>query len=189
MSDLETMKLANVADRTEEFQLHPLGFFYIQDDADDGVTQRVHVWLPDSPDRPENDRHQHTFDIESLVMAGGMRSELFQFTQTPDGPDHEFAVSYEMQESVLSPTGKCGVLERIATFETKAGAHYRLEAGVIHRVVVTAKPCVTVVTTTEQGIPIYVYGSDEDEQPFERRTANPDEVSKITAVLADLLKS
>ena len=122
-------------------------------------------------------------------MVAGMRSELFQFTQTPGGPNHEFAVSYEMQKSVLNPTGKCGVLERIATFETKAGAHYRLEAGVIHRVVVTTKPCVTAVTTTEQGIPINVYGSDEQEQPFERRAANADEVSKIAAVLADILKS
>ncbi len=171
-------ELAEAAQRASDFRLHPLGFFYLQDAVGQWRTRRVHVWLPGGPDRPENDRHQHSFDIESLVVAGRMRSELFRFEEDTEGPEAEYAVSYDGQESTLTPSGRRGRLLPIASFETAAGASYRLEAGVIHRVVVIARPCVSVVRALERRVPIFSYGQ-EDEEAFDRRLCTRSEAAQI----------
>nr|WMC98908.1 hypothetical protein RAR13_09510 [Aminobacter aminovorans] len=170
--------LLEAADRVREFRLHPLGFFYLQVGEGEGRAQRVHVWLPGGPDRPENDRHQHSFDIDSLVVAGRMRSELFSFEEVEGGPEAEFAVAYEGKASILSPSGRKGQLLPIVSFDTVAGATYRLEAGVIHRVAVTERPCITLVQTQERHIPIFSYGH-EDEATFDRRLCSDGEAEEI----------
>lgn len=175
-------ELVEAAQGASDFRLHPLGFFYLQDAVVEGRTRRVHVWLPDGPDRPENDRHQHSFDIESLVVAGRMRSELFRFEEEADGPEAEYAVTYDAQESILTPSGRRGRLLPIASFETAAGASYRLEAGVIHRVAVIARPCITVVRTLERRVPIFSYGH-EDEEAFDRRLCTEGEAEQIRRYL------
>lgn len=171
-------ELAEAAQRASDFRLHPLGFFYLQDAVGEGRTRRVHVWLPDGPDRPENDRHQHSFDIESIVIAGRMHSELFRFEEEAEGAEAEYAVTYDGQESILTPSGRRGQFLPIASFETAAGASYRLEAGVIHRVVVIARPCITVVRIFERRIPIFSYGH-EDEEAFDRRLCTRGEAEQI----------
>ncbi|GLS35241.1 hypothetical protein GCM10010869_08290 [Mesorhizobium tianshanense] len=177
-------ELAKAAGRAREFRLHPLGFFYLQDGAGEGRTRRVHIWLPDGPDRPENDRHQHSFGIESLMIAGRMRSELFRFEEEAEGPDVEYAVAYEGQKSILTRSGRRGRLHAIASFEVAARATYKLEAGVIHRVLVTARPCITLVQTLEQRIPIFSYGH-EDEAAFDRRLCTGSEAERIRRLLLD----
>lgn len=179
------IELIETARRAREFRLHPLGFFYLQDAIGGGMTRRVHVWLPDGPDRPENDRHQHSFDIESFVVAGRMRSELFQFQELAEGPDVEYSVTYEGQESILKPSGRAGKLFPIASFETAAGSGYRLEAGAIHRVAVMQKPCISVVRTLERGIPILSYGN-EDEPAFDRRLCTVGEAQLIQRNLVEV---
>lgn len=178
-------ELVEAARRAREFRLHPLGFFYLQDPTGEGRTRRVHVWLPDGPDRPENDRHQHSFDIESFVVAGRMRSELFQFEELAGGADAEYAVIYDGQESILKPSGRTGKLIPIALFETAAGSGYRLEAGVIHRVAVMQRPCISVVRTLERRIPIFSYGH-EDEPPFDRRLCTVGEAELIQRHLVEV---
>ncbi len=176
-------ELVNAVHRVEEFRLHPLGFFYLQDKVGQDITQRIHVWLPDGTDRLENDRHSHSYDIESLVVIGKMRSELFRFRPTAEGTDLEFVVSYESGKSILRPTGKLGVLDAVVSFETQASARYLLRAGVIHRVTVDEVPCVTVLTTFERGAPIYSYGVANEEQPFLRRAVKQEEIRKIVTTL------
>lgn len=177
--------LVEAAERAVEFRLHPLGFFYLQDLVEEGRFRRVHVWLPGGPDRPENDRHQHSFDIESVMIAGRMRSELFRFVEDSGGIEVEYAVSYEGKTSILSPSGRRGLLLPIASFETIAGAKYRLEAGVIHRVSVTEKPCVTMLETQERHIRIFSYGRD-NEAAFDRRLCTKSEAEEIRRQLVGL---
>lgn len=170
--------LINAADRAHAFRLHPLGFFYLQEGVVEGLAQRIHIWLPSCPDMPENSCHQHSYDIESLVVAGRMRSDIFSFKAEECGPDVEFAVNYEGKTSIQSPSGRRGHLLPITSFETVAGASYRLEAGVIHRVEVIERPCITLVQTHERHIPIFTYGH-EDEVAFERRLCSEKEAKKI----------
>lgn len=177
-------ELVEAAQRAGEFRLHPLGFFYLQDPTGAGRTRRVHLWLPGGPGRPENDRHQHSFDIESVMIVGRMRSDLFRFEEESGGPEVEYAVTYEEKASILSPSGRRGRLLPIASFETTAGATYRLKAGVIHRAVVTERPCITLLQTQERHIPIFSYGQ-EDEAAFDRRLCTESEAEQIRRQLMD----
>ena len=189
MMEIEIKLLSEVAHRTTEFRCHPLGFFYWKDCSQQTIPRRVHIWLHNNDNRPENDSHLHSFDIESLVVIGKIRSDLFQYRETPSGTTLEFDVSYEAGKSLLRRTGRRGMLHAMGSFETPAGARYRLGAGVIHRVLVEKFPCVTVLTTIERGIPIFSYGPDCDERHFVRRLATRQEACQIATVLAGVLHS
>ena len=174
--------LIDAANHAHEFRLHPLGFFYLQEVTVEGRSTRVHVWLPNGNSWPDNNQHQHSYDIESVVVAGRMRSHLFRFEEEEGGPDLEFGVSYEGRASMQSPSGRRGRLLPIASFETIAGASYRLEAGAIHRVEVIERPCITIVQTQERYIPIYTYGH-ENEDAFVRRVCKESEAEQIRSQL------
>ena len=188
MIEEEIRLLSELLPRTIEFRRHPLGFFYWIENPQQTVRRRIHVWLHDRDYRPENDSHLHSFDIESLVITGKLRSDLFQYRENPSGEILEFDVSYEAGKSVLRSTGRRGVLQAIGSFETPAGARYRLEAGVVHRVLVEEFPCVTVLTTEERGVPIFSYGPDCDEQHFVRRLVTREEARNIATVLSGALR-
>ena len=187
MREPEARALTDAARHTKEFRLHPLGFFYLKNDIGQGTARRVHVWLPDSIDLRENYLHLHSFDIDSFVVFGKMRSELFRFREAADGRILEFGVSYKAGKSILRRTGKRGELDAIGSFETASGERYHLRAGVIHGATVNATPCVTVLTTTERGIPIYSYGLADEGRPFVRRVAKREEAYGIAAALEDAL--
>lgn len=179
--------IISALERVGEFRVHPLGFFYLLETKGRDVTQRVHVWPAWSVDRPENDRHQHSFDIDSMVYAGRIRSQIFNFDETNNGAEREFRVSYEDGRSSLLPTGRRGVLESICVFESSAGSRYFLKAGIIHEVTVLERPCVTVLKAQETGIKIYSYGKYIEEPPFERRIVNQKESDEIVRVLESIV--
>jgi hypothetical protein len=178
--------LATAIHRSTEFRLHPLGFFYLQDSFSSSSNRRIHVWLQKGPDSRENDRHQHSFNISSTVLIGCMRSEVFRFRESSSGIEREFAVTYQEGRSILSPTGRIGTLELLSAFETTAGASYFLKAGLIHRVTVTERPCVTMLITEERGIPIFSYGSEVHEPPFARRVVDAREAHQIEKLLSTI---
>ena len=169
--------------QADKFRLHPLGFFYFSCKAEQGLSRRVHVWLDEDTTRRSNECHLHSYDIMSWVVAGVLRSELFLFEPKAEGTDAEFVVSYRADESVSRPTGRRGILSAVGSFETTVGTSYWLKAGVIHRVQVKAWPCVTVLRTRERGVPIFVYGSDNETKPFSRRLATPDDAQRIAEAL------
>lgn len=177
--------VAAAVHRSADFRLHPLGFFYLLDRYPDGVTNRVHVWLTDGPSPAENDQHQHSFDINSRIVTGGIRNELYQFHETKNGIEREYAVMYADGRSFLRPTGRMGTLDLICKFDSTKGESYYLKAGVIHRTLVMQTPCVTMLTTHERGITILSYGK-EDEPPFDRRAVSPHEAEEIRAMLGTL---
>ena len=179
--------LDEISCRGEEFRLHPLGFYYFKTLVETGVWRRYHIWLPKYSVGIDNDRHQHSFDIRSQVLFGRLRSELFDFHESPCGTEYEFSVKYENNRSILSPTGRVGELVSLSAFENIASTSYFLRAGVIHQVSILEVPCVTVLTTEERGISIHSYGQEQSEPPFERRLANGDEAKQIGEVLRNCL--
>lgn len=172
--------------RAPNFQRHPLGFYYLRDAVDNTVHRRLHVWDDQDTLIQENDRHSHSFEIQSQVLTGRLGSEIYTFVETPDGADDEYQVSYGSTHSRIVATGRRGRLALTSKFETPAGARYNLSAGVVHRITVWQRPCVTLLTTIEKGAPIYVYGNNPSEPPFERRRVNEQELVRITAILQSL---
>ncbi|MER9074461.1 hypothetical protein NKH80_16850 [Mesorhizobium sp. M0904] len=183
------MDVAAAVARSADFRAHPLGFYYLQESQCDGASHRVHVWLPGRSDSPENDRHQHSFDIHSIVRLGRIRSEMFRFVEMPDGEEREFVVVYGKAESTLSPTGRLGKLEAMTMFDSSTGDSYFLQAGIIHRVGVVERPCVTFLKTVERGAPILSYGRETREPPFDRRPVTPAEQEQIATALQAADKS
>ena len=178
-------ELCDARRRSDQFRLHPLGFFYLQGKAEHGLSRRVHVWLEDDTGGGKNDRHLHSYDIVSHVVAGAQCSELYRFDPTTDGTESEFVVSYRADESISQATGRRGILLAVGYFETTAGASYWLKAGVIHRVRVKVRPCVTVVRTWDRGVPILVYGGDNEKRPFVRRIVTPEEARRIATIVEE----
>lgn len=173
-------------EQADKFRLHPLGFFYLAQNQGDDLNRRVHVWFPKTERTVRhvgNVCHQHSFDIHSTIHMGCMRNEIFRFTERREGSQREFEISYSDELSSLSPTGRRGVLEMIASFESNAGKSYFLKAGVIHRVSVTDRPCISFLTPEERDIPIFSYGDDLEEPPFERRLVNYEERDEIIRLL------
>ncbi|MYA60689.1 MAG: hypothetical protein F4X40_09100 [Chloroflexi bacterium] len=179
----EREALAHAANCAEEFRVHPLGFFFLKYCAGNEQARRIHVWLGNNATRTTNQLHLHSFDIESVVVVGKIRNELFRYRETAGGAVMEFEVSYNDGKSLLRRTGSVGELDPMGSFETPAGSWYRLEAGVIHRVIVEEAPCVTLVSTIERGTRICSYGLTDEEQPCVRRMVNREEVSQIAAAL------
>lgn len=172
--------------RIREFRLHPLGFFYLRSDAADGSSSRFHIWPSKEFGVPENECHQHTFDIRSSILVGRMKSELFIFKPMDGGQEKEFAVEYVDAKSWLRPTGRSGILECICEFDSETGTSYFLQAGVIHRVSVIQRPCVTALETLDRGIAIFSYGQDATEVPFDRRLVREPEIDEIGTILRAL---
>jgi hypothetical protein len=180
--------LRNARQRVTEFRLQPLGFYYLHDDQADGASHRMHIWLPEGPDSPENDRHQHKFDMRSQVLCGSLESNVFQFVEIPGGEEIEFEVTYARGHSGLRDTGRVGQLESICTFKTPAGGSYFLKAGIIHRALPVERPCVTMLTAQDRDIRVFAYGKDETEAPSERRRVNAREAAQIADLLDTILR-
>lgn len=177
--------LANEIQDFLEFKCHPLGFFVHQRPLGIGTNRRIHVWLdtPSARTGPENDCHQHSFDLSSRVVIGKLENEILAFRESALGETLEFSVDYSTNHSELAPTGKRGDLDLICTFQSLANCEYQLPAGVIHRTKMITLPCVTVVTTVERNFPILSYGANENEQPYLRRKVNHDEAREIEILL------
>lgn len=180
--------LLQALDQVESFLLHPLGFFYLRSPSDDGVSNRLHIWLPDGAAGPENDRHSHSFSLRSKVAAGRVLNELYRFEVDVAGLETEYEVSYGKNVSQLQPTGRRGTLLVEASFEALSGSTYYLEAGVIHRATVLDRPCVTIVETVERSKNILAYGNN-GEPPFNRRRCNAVEMEQIKNCLEDISAS
>ena len=175
--------LPHIAERGHEFRVHPLGYFFLQDEMSPGNSSRIHVWLDVRASSINNVWHQHSYDISSRLVTGKMRNELFNFVEREDGKIFEFLLRYESNQSMLNPTGRRGELRRMSAFEIIGGAQYWLEAGVIHRVLVDVVPCISIVSVTEQGAPLYSYGPCLVEPPFTRRFVDVVEADRISAAL------
>lgn len=187
-SSIQMTYLLQALNQVENFLLHPLGFFYLRSPSDDGVSKRLHVWLPDGAANPENDRHSHSFNLSSTVAAGRLLNELYRFEVDAAGIETEYEVSYSKNISQIQPTGRRGDLLVEARFETLPGSTYYIEAGVVHRATVLERPCVTIVETVERSKNILTYGN-QGEPPFIRRSCNAVEMEQIKKCLEDIFAS
>lgn len=168
-----------------DFHLHPLGFYYLQAHSSATGACRIHVWLNESRSYAHK-IHSHSFDIESRVVSGGLKSDIFEFVQQTNGKYFEYAVTYEGDKSELIPTQRRGDLVRCCTFISTEGDKYFLRAGLVHEVSTVRVPCITVFTSIERGADIRSYGDERPEIPFVRRPVNPQEIERLREVLVHM---
>jgi hypothetical protein len=121
---------------------HPLGFFRIELGSDDaGLRYFLHFW-PDklrSTQDPAWMVHRHVWDLESLVLLGGL--EDFEYERIEDaaqaeicGPLYEAHVRPGL--SVLERTSDTLSLEHRSADEIAPGRFYRIDIGRFHKTLV-----------------------------------------------------
>ncbi|MEV0595827.1 hypothetical protein [Nonomuraea cavernae] len=122
---------------------HPLGFDkYVLWCRHPAGRLHMHVWWPDAHHEREH-IHNHRFAFSSAVVAGVVRSALFERSETgrpydrftDSTPLHADGWRLERRDTV--------VVARSATLEVCAGSAYSQAASTLHRVEVTAGPAVT----------------------------------------------
>ncbi|WP_291735362.1 hypothetical protein, partial [Leisingera sp. F5] len=149
----------------ENFQIHPLGFFY-KTMSSGSVTSRIHIYLEEADFAAQNTWHTHEFDLYSHILAGTLENEIGTFSETGSGDHREYVVEYEGNRSILKPSGRVGEIDKISSFESSPGNRYFISAGQIHRARCKYSPCVTQVEFAHRGMNIFSYGAPE--KPFER---------------------
>lgn len=175
-----------IAGRVKEFQLHPLGFFYLYLADRGDMKERVHVWTSDLG-IADNEYHSHSFDISSKILKGKMRTGVYSFLENKFGKFYQYTVSYQNSESKLERTEVRGSLEVSVEFDNSPGTEYFLSAGIIHKVQILSAPCISVLKTYEKNKEIFSYGETKDiEPPFTRRLVNNSEADEISEVLASV---
>jgi len=136
---------------------HPLGFKVVR--LDDGPTSlRVHLWRAADREQPGFEVHDHSFDLESFVLAGAVRQRTFAADPDPSGEHAVYTVAYEAGESLLRRTDQVVRLRELTDEVFTAGATYRVAAGQLHASVLDeCETAVTLVLTQNRGrLPITI---------------------------------
>lgn len=127
---------------------HPLGFFYAVEQVSNGVNLRYHIWpkgwaIPQ--DQAGGEIHDHIFELNSVILAGSMRHQTYDFLPSGEGRHEILTVTYNREGSQLNRSGQRGELKVISDEVYKPGTVYRVPAGTIHRADASEAPAATLV--------------------------------------------
>jgi hypothetical protein len=174
---------------------HPLGFFYASESLGDGLNLRYHLW-PSSWEMPTLEQgredHDHTYRLNSIVVAGELRHRTFEAFDDPQGTHEILEVSYNSGDSVLSPSGRIVRVTCSGDERYVAGQCYQLRPGTIHRAVPVKLPMATIVVTTDDDNkrkPRVLARVGEIVTPtsFHRGQLNAEQIQLVGSELAKLL--
>jgi hypothetical protein len=110
---------------------------------------RYHIW-PEGWTVPktqlDSEIHDHTFELNSAILLGSIRQEVFEFSPQQRGAYELVRVRYVADGSAtLRRDGECGTLHLKETDTFIAGSAYRLPLATIHRAIAVKVPAVTLV--------------------------------------------
>jgi hypothetical protein len=141
-----------------EARRHPLNFIAFKSEDHRGRVLRLHLWneaLSFGQDGFEV--HDHVFDIESFVVEGAVRQTLYEAVSDPSGAWEVFRVSYSSGGSDLTATNDRVTLRVLQEEIHREGDRYRLDEGILHRLVPATRTAVTLVLThPHRGTPISI---------------------------------
>lgn len=123
---------------------HPNGFLAIPLHEEPSGVIRLHLWSGSDPLQGEHSIHDHTYDLQSLVLPGALRQALWKVEASDDGPLEEFGVSYRGAGSEIHATGRRVSVTELDTRLLSAGDRYSVEAGAFHSIVPVQLPASTI---------------------------------------------
>lgn len=146
-----------------EARRHPLNFVVLKSEDDAGRALRLHLWNEAfNFGQDEFDVHDHVFDIDSFIVQGAVHQTLYNALPDPSGAWVTFQVSYSAGGSNLMATDDRITLRVLREEVHREGDRYRLDNGILHRLVPATRTAVTLVLTHPHGgspISIGLYGS------------------------------
>lgn len=120
---------------TNEFFLHPLGFYYCRllTNAENQV--RIHIWEPDYPKKLDLFIHDHFYELCSWVLCGKILDYSYSVEPAEGESEHTmFVSSYQKDKNVrtLTKTNDFRVVKRIAERIIQKGQKYIIPKGTFH---------------------------------------------------------
>jgi len=156
LKQVRTFFLDRVNSTLGSARRHPLGFLVIAEKIDSSLTLRYHVWPPGwsvPSDQIGSELHDHTYELNSLVIAGSIRQRTYRVTLDNSGNHNVFEVAYSDGSSTLVSTGQRARLETETDEVFVSGIAYRLLPGIPHYVEAIKRPCATIVLTVQSERP------------------------------------
>lgn len=174
-------------------RMHPLGFVYATDIPYEGVDLRYHLWPASyvaSAVESVADIHDHSYELNSLVVAGELLHETFVAEEHRDGPYELLEVNYADSASQLRQTGRRCALRQDSEARHVAGTAYRLNPGHIHRVRTFGGLCATLVATrltdSNRTPRVLLPAGAQIPTPNERPRLTPRELYDARSALAEI---
>ena len=144
----------STADQCPTFQVHPLGFIHGELSpclpVSRGERFRLHIWLTNAGSLDQlGDLHEHTWNLTSLVLAGGLLDRNYEAIPTPRGAFSGARIVYGPQNSA-TPLGNYDLRLTKERTVSKGGV-YSIPSRTIHINQITQIPTVTLVHSVEDG--------------------------------------
>ena len=173
--------------------IHPLGFYHAADELDAHRKIRFHFWPRDwrlPPGQEFGAVHDHTFELNSLIINGILHNQTYTFTEAENGENQVHEVHYERGYSRVEPTEVWGDVHADKDELYELGTAYRLISGELHQTHPTGFPAATMVLAIENGRSarsrVMVRRGDVLSNSFERRPLNEVEKSSIISFVDGL---
>jgi hypothetical protein len=130
---------------------HPLGFKVARMSIGK-VHLRLHLWGGPPAEQPGFKIHDHSFDLKSHVVEGGIRQIIYTVHNDPAGDRSVYQVAYEDGRSILRKTGVVVLLEKNRQDIFPAGTTYFVQAGELHMAEIhECEVAISLVLTNEKG--------------------------------------
>ena len=171
-------------------QHHPLGFYYAVDLSGE-IPLRYHIWptnwaMPES--QVDSEIHDHIFELNSVVLLGGLLHETFDFLPSLTGRQEIVRVRYDGNLARLSRDGEFGELRKVSDDIFREGTAYRLRRGMFHRAQPTNLPTVTLVAAvpneSNEGPRIVIDRNTTELAEFPRPVLEPKEIDLVLTAIA-----
>jgi hypothetical protein len=178
---LETIEQATFKAKFGDVTIHPYGFYIIKTKVESLKQIRLHIWLPNirrsqNPDWPP---HNHNYDLDSIVIKGRLRHNIWDVKEVEVSRSILYQVSYDVGVSKLTKTHLFSSCEKSRTLLYEFNESYHLRRYSYHSVEVANDiAAVTLCIMTNPGNETqHVVGDmrGRDEYHFSRRSVSSEE--------------
>ncbi|WP_307424752.1 hypothetical protein [Pseudarthrobacter defluvii] len=149
--------LIEVAEALPQVQAteHPLGFAHLELTSVLGTSfrTRLHLWTQETRQWADElgSLHDHTWELNSAVLTGGLTDTYLEPRQTDDGQYGAYQIQYGSgRNTTIRLAGRWALDER-GRRKVVAGETYKLPPRAVHRTVVDSFPTATLVIAREMG--------------------------------------
>lgn len=173
---------------------HPLGFAHIELTSIVGGTfrTRLHLWTQETGAWADDlgSLHDHTWELSSAVLVGGLTDTYLVPRQDPSGPYGAYQIQYGKDRNTSVRLEGMWSLDELEQRTVRQGDIYKLPPRAVHRTAVDHLPTATLVIAKELGGPgpkVFLPGAVEEIPPGDRAELDPDWVRDALKQVAESL--
>jgi len=132
-----------------QIRRQPLGFYRVYLTTQNAMQEGIylHAWLDQNQFRQgaEPEVHSHIFDMNSTVLIGSLRNEIFTAKPALNGTHYFVKVHYNDGSPLREVENRMCRIELSHQENVSSGNEYTQKSGLFHRTIVTEYPLVTLM--------------------------------------------